>query len=77
MHEVSIIEGLIDLVEAEKVKHHFTRVLEVQINCGIYNCVSQENLEFCLKWSIIFVVQFSLQRNILNQLTAEQALLRV
>ena len=49
MHEVSIVEGLIELVEKEKEKHHFSRVLEVQIVCGIYNCVSEENLEFCLK----------------------------
>jgi len=49
MHEVSIVEGLIDLVEKEKEKHRFSRVLEIQIVCGIYNCVSQENLEFCLK----------------------------
>jgi len=24
-------------------------VLEIQIACGVYNCVSEENLDFCLK----------------------------
>jgi len=49
MHEVSIIEGLIDIVEKQKEKHQFSKVLEIHIACGVYNCVSEENLEFCLK----------------------------
>ena len=49
MHEVSIVEGLIDLVEKQKTQHQFSRVLEIHIACGIYNCVSEETLNFCLK----------------------------
>jgi len=49
MHEISIVEGLIDLIEKQKEKHHFSRVLEIRIACGVYNCVSEENLDFCLK----------------------------
>lgn len=49
MHEVSIIEGLIDIVEKQREQHGFSRVGEVRIACGIYNCVSEENLRFCLQ----------------------------
>jgi len=47
--KVSIIEGLIDLVDKQKKIHKFERVQEIQIACGIYNCASEENLNFCLK----------------------------
>lgn len=49
MHEVSIIEGMIDLVEKQRAIHHFKKVQEIHLACGIYNCVSEENLNFCLK----------------------------
>ena len=49
MHEVSIVEGLIDLVDKQKEKHGFSVVREIHIVCGIYNCTSEENLQFCLK----------------------------
>jgi hydrogenase nickel incorporation protein HypA/HybF len=49
MHEVSIVEGVIDLIEKQKEIHKFERVIEIRIACGIYNCASDENLNFCLK----------------------------
>ncbi len=49
MHELSIVEGIFDLVDKQKKLHQFTRVLEVRIACGVYNCVSEDNLNFCLK----------------------------
>jgi hydrogenase nickel incorporation protein HypA/HybF len=49
MHELSIVEGLLEIVERERRKHHFTRVKSIEITCGRYNCVSQEALNFCLQ----------------------------
>jgi hydrogenase nickel incorporation protein HypA/HybF len=49
MHEVSIVEGLISLVEKQKKLHQFSRVLEIQVACGTYNCVSEESLNFCFQ----------------------------
>ena len=49
MHEIAIVEGLIDLVGQQKEKYKFSRVVEIQIACGPYNCASEENLNFCLK----------------------------
>jgi hydrogenase nickel incorporation protein HypA/HybF len=47
MHEISICEGLVSLVEKQKKLHDFSRVLKLQVACGVYNCVSEETLNFC------------------------------
>lgn len=49
MHEVSIVEGLVSLVSAQQKEHKFLCVHEVHIACGMYNCLSEENLNFCLQ----------------------------
>jgi hydrogenase nickel insertion protein HypA len=49
MHEIAIVEGLIELIGKQKERHQFARVVEIRINCGKYNCASEENLNFCLK----------------------------
>ncbi|MFH0754567.1 MAG: hydrogenase maturation nickel metallochaperone HypA [Candidatus Omnitrophota bacterium] len=49
MHEVSIVEGLISLVSTQQKERQFTRVHEVHIACGMYNCLSEETLNFCLQ----------------------------
>jgi hydrogenase nickel incorporation protein HypA/HybF len=49
MHEISICEGLVSLVEKQKKLHEFSRVLKLQVACGVYNCVSQETLNFCFQ----------------------------
>jgi hydrogenase nickel incorporation protein HypA/HybF len=46
MHELAIVEGLIDLINREHEKHGFSHVHTIQVACGIYNCVSEENLNF-------------------------------
>lgn len=48
MHEIAIVEGLVDLVEKQRTLHSFSKVVEIRVACGIYNCVSEENLNFCL-----------------------------
>ena len=47
MHELALVQGIIGNLEAKKVTHNFTKVCEVEIICGKYNCLSQESLQFC------------------------------
>ena len=47
MHELSIVEGIIKTVEEQKKIHHFIKVNQIDIVCGNYNCLSEENLQFC------------------------------
>ncbi|MBU1863582.1 MAG: hydrogenase maturation nickel metallochaperone HypA [Candidatus Omnitrophica bacterium] len=47
MHEVAIVEGIIASVEKQKKEHAFYSVISIAIMCGKYNCVSEENLNFC------------------------------
>jgi hydrogenase nickel incorporation protein HypA/HybF len=49
MHELSICEGLVSLVEKQKKLHEFSRVLKIQVACGVYNCASEETLNFCFQ----------------------------
>jgi len=46
MHEVSLVEGIIDVVNREKKRTRFKKVLTIEIGCGPYNCVSEESLQF-------------------------------
>lgn len=47
MHELFIIEGVIKTVEARREKHGFSRVRRVDLVCGKYSCLAEENLTFC------------------------------
>ncbi|MBF0330889.1 MAG: hydrogenase maturation nickel metallochaperone HypA [Candidatus Omnitrophica bacterium] len=49
MHEVSIVEGLITQVSAQQKERKFKTVHEVHIACGMYNCLSEETLNFCMQ----------------------------
>ena len=51
MHEVSITQGIMEIIERERRKHDFTRVVLIEITCGRYNCVSEESLQFCFETS--------------------------
>lgn len=47
MHEVSIVEGIIESVTQQRSNHNFERIISVEITCGQYNCVDEETLQFC------------------------------
>jgi len=47
MHELAVVEGILRNIETQREEHHFTRVNKIEITCGRYNCLSQENLQFC------------------------------
>jgi hydrogenase nickel incorporation protein HypA/HybF len=47
MHEVSLIENVIALVEEERTRHAFTRVTMIKLNVGALGCAEPEALRFC------------------------------
>jgi hydrogenase nickel incorporation protein HypA/HybF len=47
MHEVSLIENVIDLVERECRKEPFERVTLVRLRVGVLGCVEPDALRFC------------------------------
>ena len=47
MHEVSIVEGMLEILEEQRQKNNFKKVLRIEIVCGKYNCASEETLSFC------------------------------
>ena len=49
MHELAIVQGIIDVIERERKARGFARVNSVEVQCGHYSCVSEESLKFCLE----------------------------
>ncbi|MBK8906504.1 MAG: hydrogenase maturation nickel metallochaperone HypA [Rhodospirillales bacterium] len=49
MHEVSLCEGIIRIIEAEQRTHGFQRVNAVRIVIGAFSCAAPEALEFCFR----------------------------
>jgi hydrogenase nickel incorporation protein HypA/HybF len=47
MHEVSLIENVIALVEEERRKQSFAKVNRIRLTVGILECVEPEALRFC------------------------------
>jgi hydrogenase nickel insertion protein HypA len=47
MHELSIVDGIIRNIEATRRRCRFEKVREIEVSCGKYNCLSEENLQFC------------------------------
>jgi hydrogenase nickel incorporation protein HypA/HybF len=49
MHEVSLIESVISLVEQERAKQAFARVNMIRLQVGALGCVEPEALRFCFE----------------------------
>lgn len=47
MHELSIVQGIIGIIEKEWRAHNFSKVESVEVICGEYNCLCESNLQFC------------------------------
>ena len=47
MHEVSIAQGILDTVLAA-LPDKGTKIARISLVAGVFSCVSQESLEFCL-----------------------------
>ena len=45
MHELALTEGIISIVESEKKKHDFERVIEIRLKIGEYSGVIPECVE--------------------------------
>lgn len=49
MHEMSLCEGIIRIIEAESRARGFQRVNTVRIVIGAFSCAAPEALEFCFR----------------------------
>lgn len=47
MHEMSLVEGVRDLIEDAAVREGFARVLSVRVEIGQLSGVERESFEFC------------------------------
>jgi hydrogenase nickel incorporation protein HypA/HybF len=47
MHEVSLIENVLALVEQERARHAFSRVNLIRLKVGALGCADPEALRFC------------------------------
>jgi len=47
MHEVSLIENVLGLVEQERRKQAFARVSVIRLRVGVLGCAEPEALRFC------------------------------
>ena len=49
MHEMSLCESVISILNREAKRHHFTRVKTVRIEIGARSCVAPEAMDFCFR----------------------------
>lgn len=49
MHELSIVQGILGIIERERKARGFSRVKSIEVQCGHYSCVSEESLRFCFE----------------------------
>lgn len=49
MHEMSIAQGLLDIVREEMEKHHATVLRSVRLNIGQLSAIVPESLSFCFE----------------------------
>ena len=47
MHEVSIVEGILENLNRQRNEHGLSKVMTIEITCGQYNCADEETLQFC------------------------------
>jgi len=49
MHEMSIAQGLLDIIREEMQKHHATVLRSVRLNIGQLSAIVPESLSFCFE----------------------------
>lgn len=49
MHEMSVCESVIRILNREAERHHFTRIKTVRIEMGARSCVTLEAMDFCFR----------------------------
>lgn len=47
MHDLSLVQGILKNIEKQRKIHGFKKLDSVEILCGKFNCLSEENLQFC------------------------------
>ncbi len=49
MHELSVVRGILGIIERERKARGFSRVRSVEVQCGHYSCITEESLRFCFE----------------------------
>lgn len=49
MHELSLSQGMMDIIREQAAREHFARVRLVRLEVGALSCVEPEALAFCFK----------------------------
>ena len=52
MHEMSIAQTILEMVEAEMARHPGAKLLALDIQVGELSCVQDDSLRFCLEASL-------------------------
>lgn len=47
MHELSLSQGMVGIIEGQAAIHDFSRVFKVRLEIGVLSCVEPEALTFC------------------------------
>lgn len=47
MHELTLCQRALELIEQQAVRHHARKVTAVWLNIGAFSCVERSALEFC------------------------------
>ena len=47
MHEMSLCERIVHVVEDQARQQHYSKVLSIRLELGIFSCVEPAALEFC------------------------------
>ena len=49
MHELSVVRGILGIIERERKARGFSRVRSGEVQCGHYSCITEESLRFCFE----------------------------
>mgnify|MGYP000178211372 CR=1 FL=1 len=49
MHELSLVQSLLQLIDEQAAKHGFSRVNEIYLSCGRLSSIEPESLKFAFK----------------------------
>lgn len=49
MHELSLCQNILDIIEQQCKKHHITQVTDIWLEVGVLSCIELSTLEFCFE----------------------------
>ena len=49
MHEMSLCQNMMEIIEQQRQKHHINEVTDIWLELGALSCVEQSAVEFCFE----------------------------